>query len=109
MLIVARRKPGARAEGATLAAAACVVTPFLLDYDLMLTAIPLAWVAAEAERGRFLPWEKVILASAFLLPLVARALAIWVGVPVAPLVLIALLGVVVRRALLVPTALQHGR
>lgn len=39
---VARRRPGAAAEGATMAAAACLATPFLLDYDLMLLAVPLA-------------------------------------------------------------------
>ena len=108
VVIVARRRPGAAAEGATLAAAACLATPFLLDYDLMLLAIPLAWVAAEAERGGYLPWEKVILAIAFLLPLAARSLATWAGAPVGPLVLITLLGLVVRRAYFVSTPLVHG-
>ncbi len=98
LLIVIHRRPGAMAEGAMLATAACLATPFLLDYDLMLLAIPLAWVAAEAERSSYLPWEKLILGCAFLLPLVARPLATWVDVPVAPLVLIALFGMVVRRA-----------
>jgi hypothetical protein len=98
VVIVATHSSNGRAEGALLATAACLATPFLLDYDLMLLAIPLAWVASEAERSRYLPWEKLILGLAFFLPLVARSLAMWTGVPVAPLVLIALLGVVVRRA-----------
>jgi hypothetical protein len=101
LMTVVRRQPGAPAEGATLAAAACLATPFLLDYDLMLLAIPLAWVAAEAERNGYLPWEKLILGAAFALPLVARPMATVGGVPVAPAVLIALLGVVARRASLV--------
>lgn len=107
-LTVAHRIPGAAPEGATLAAAGCLVTPFLLDYDLMLLGVPLAWVAAEAERSGYLPWERVTLAIAFLLPLVARSLATLAGVPVAPLVLIALLGLVVRRAHLAPTPLARG-
>jgi alpha-1,2-mannosyltransferase len=41
LLIVVHRKPGAMAEGAMLATAACLATPFLLDYDLLLLAIPL--------------------------------------------------------------------
>ncbi len=94
----APRTRGACREGAVLATAACLVTPFLLDYDLMLLAIPLAWVAAEAERSSYLPWEKLILACAFLLPLVVRPLAMWIGAPMAPPVLLALLWVVVRRA-----------
>lgn len=108
VLSVSRRKPGAGAEGATMAAAACLASPFLLDYDLMLLAIPLAWVAARAERGGYLPWEKLILLAAFVLPLLARPLAMKAGAPLAPLVVAALLAVVVRRSLLVPTALAYG-
>ncbi len=108
VLSVSHRKPGAGAEGATMAAAACLASPFLLDYDLMLLAIPLAWVAARAERGGYLPWEKLILLAAFVLPLVVRQLAILAGVPLAPLVVAALLAVVVRRALLAPAAPGFG-
>jgi alpha-1,2-mannosyltransferase len=103
-LAVACRRPGERAEGAMLATGACLMTPFVLDYDLMLLAIPLAWVVTEAEQTVYLPWEKLILASAFLLPMVTRSLATWAGASVAPLVLMALLGVVVRRAWPVPAA-----
>ena len=106
LMAVVRCRPEAPAEGATLAAATCLATPFLLDYDLMLLAVPLAWVAAEAERGGYLPWEKLILAAAFALPLVARPIATLAGVPVAPPVLIALLGVVARRAILAPASLR---
>ena len=73
---VVSHRPGAAAEAATIAAAACLVTPFLLDYDLLLLAVPLAWVAAQAERGAYLPWEKLILAANFVLPLAARSLSI---------------------------------
>jgi hypothetical protein len=86
-----------------MAAAACLVTPFLLDYDLMLLAVPLAWVAAQAERGGdYLTWEKLILAMAFVLPLAARTMSLRLGVPVTPLAVAALLAVVVRRASLMP-------
>jgi alpha-1,2-mannosyltransferase len=97
MATVARRRPGARAEVATMAAAACLATPFLLDYDLMLLAVPLAWVAAAAERDGFLPWEKLILATAFLLPMVVRPVATMTNIGAAPLAVFALLMVVVRR------------
>ena len=102
VLSVSRRRPGAAAEGATIAAAACLATPFLLDYDLMLLAVPLAWVAARAECGGYLPWEKLTLAAAFVLPMVTRPLAMKAGVPLAPLVITALLVTVVRRARLAP-------
>jgi hypothetical protein len=96
--VVARRRAGGAAEVATVAVAACLATPFLLDYDLMLLAVPLAWAGAAAERDGFLPWEKLVLALAFLLPMVGRAVGMTIGLPVAPLVVLALLAVVVRRA-----------
>jgi hypothetical protein len=96
---VARRRPGAAAaEVATMATASCLATPFLLDYDLMLLAVPLAWVASMADGDRFLPWEKTVLAAGFVLPMVARAIAWTVGIPITPVVVSALLAVVVRRA-----------
>ncbi len=108
VLGVSGRRPGAGMEGATIAAAACLATPFLLDYDLMLLAVPLAWVAAEAERGGYRPWEKTILAAAFVLPLVARLVAMRIGVPLAPPVIMALLVVVARRAWLTSPASACG-
>jgi len=102
LLSVVRCRPGAPAEGAVLAAAACLATPFLLDYDLLLLAVPLAWVAAEGERGGYFPWEKLVLAAVFLLPLVVRPIATLAGLPIAPPLLIALLWVVARRASPVP-------
>ena len=109
-LAASRRCTGA-AELATLAAAACVATPFLLDYDLLILAVPMAWVAAEAEASLYLPWEKAALAAAALLPLVARPLALAAGIPTAPLVTAAMLAIVLRRAMAGPdaTALVRSR
>lgn len=86
------------ARGATLAGATLIATPFLLDYDLTLLAVPLAWLFREALRDGFRPWEKLALVAAFILPLAARPLALGAGLPVAPLVILALLVLVVRRA-----------
>jgi hypothetical protein len=106
LLMAIHRRPGPIAEGAILATAACLATPFLLDYDLMLLAIPLAWAAAEAESSSYLPWEKTILVCAFLVPLFARSLATSLGVPVAPLVIVALFAIVTRRAVAAPALCQ---
>ena len=51
------------AEGPAMVAAALLASPFLLDYDLMLLAIPLAWLTAQGLRTGFLPWEKLLLAA----------------------------------------------
>ncbi len=93
-----RRRPGGVAEIAAVAAATPLVSPFLLDYDLMVLGLPLAFVLAAALRGGgFLPWEKLVLLAAFVLPLASRGIGTGFGVPVAPLVTAALLWVVARR------------
>ena len=94
----ARRQPGAYPEGALLVAATLLGTPYLVDYDLVCLALPVAWVMREAQRQQWLAWEKTVLLAAYVLPLVARELAVMAAVPVTPLVLTALLLVVARRA-----------
>ncbi|MDY6924232.1 MAG: glycosyltransferase family 87 protein [Pseudomonadota bacterium] len=98
------RRASEPARGATLAAATLIATPFLLDYDLTLLAVPLAWLFREALRGGFRPWEKLALVAAFVAPLAARPLALGAGVPGTPLIVLALLILVVRRA----TAAEPG-
>ncbi len=100
-LVLARRasaRPGAHAEGALLAAAAPLCTPFLLDYDLVCLALPLAWVMADAQRTGWRPWEKLALLCAYVTPLFIRPLALKLNVPLAPLVMAGLFFVVARRA-----------
>ncbi len=100
---VAARRPGARAEGALLVAATLLCPPYLMDYDFVMLALPLAWVLGEAQGSRWEPWEKIVLLLAYALPLFARPLAMAAGVPVSPFVLLALLAVVARRATSSPT------
>jgi hypothetical protein len=100
-LAVARqawRRPTERGTAALLVCAAALAPPYLLDYDLTLAAFPMAWLLAEGIKDGFRPWEKIALASAYLLPLVCRPAALGLGLPLAPLVLGALFLVVLRRA-----------
>ncbi|HEX4181715.1 MAG TPA: glycosyltransferase family 87 protein [Caulobacteraceae bacterium] len=96
--LTARARAGGLAEGAVLAAASLLASPFLLDYDLMILAVPMAWMVREAGRTGFLPWEKTVLFAAFVSPLVARMLAARFGLPLEPLVVLALLLAAARRA-----------
>ncbi|MDE8650697.1 glycosyltransferase family 87 protein [Novosphingobium sp. H3SJ31-1] len=87
-----------RAYGPALAAAmlagAPLVTPFVLDYDMVLLAFPLIWLAGQGFR----PWEKAALALAFIAPAFARPLAMNAAIPIMPLALILLFAVLLRRA-----------
>ncbi len=99
LTIICRKQgttPGGQA--ALCAAATVMMSPFFLDYDLTATAIPLAWLFSEGLRRGFRPWEKVVMMAAYVLPLVARDLALNLHLPIAPLVLAALLWAVARAA-----------
>jgi hypothetical protein len=102
-LWISRRAPEA-ARGAVLVCATLIATPFLLDYDLTLLAIPLAWLFGQARQDGFRSWDKLVLTLGFLLPLIARPLAMGAGLPIAPLVILALLACVLRRAVAVAPA-----
>jgi len=95
---LAWRRPNDRSLGAALAAGTLLASPYLLDYDLVLAAVPLAWLYGEGRRTGFLPWEKLVLLLAFVLPLVSRVLAMKLMLPLAPVVLAALFVLVLRRA-----------
>ena len=94
-----RRAPKSGAEGPAMVVAALIASPFLLDYDLVILAAPLAWLASEGARTCFRDWEKITLAAAFLLPAVSRMLATQAHLPLSPLVLAALFVLILRRGL----------
>ncbi len=83
-------------SGVVLAAAALLVSPFLLVYDLVLLAVPLLWLWRAARDTGFLPWEKMILMVAFVMPLVAVEAAFWLHLPLAQLSLLAVFVSVAR-------------
>jgi len=95
---MSRRRPDPIAEGSLLVLAAMLCTPFLLDYDLVCLALPLAWMMAQAQRTGWFGWEKTVLLAAYLLPLVARPMAMVSGIAIAPAVVAALLAAAMRRA-----------
>lgn len=94
----ALRRGWSDALGAALLVGALLVTPFVLDYDLALLAFPLIWLAAQEHRR----WERLTILLAFAAPAFARPLALSIGVPILPPILLALFVLVLRRA-------QHPR
>lgn len=92
-----RSRPRGPAEAPLLIMAALLGSPFLLDYDLVALAFPLAWLANAGVRDGFRPWEKLTLLSGFVLPLVSRDLAMQLHLPIAPIVLLALFQLILTR------------
>jgi len=85
---------GARANPfalcALMASASLMLSPFILDYDLLLCALPVSWLIYESIRSGFRPWEKIIAALIFILPFITRATASFVHLPLGPFILLAL-------------------
>ncbi len=94
-------------KAAALLLGTVLATPYVLDYDLMLLAPAIAFLAVHgADRG-FAPWEKTVLAALWLVPLVARTIAEATLVPLgAPLMLLAFI-LVMRRAMIETGVERH--
>lgn len=87
-------------KAAILIFATLVASPHLLDYDFVLLAPALAFMAVAGLTRGFAPYEISLLAAAWTMPLVARAIA---GATLIPL------GLVVTLALLASALQQHKR
>jgi hypothetical protein len=102
VVLVFRRRADPVAATAALIAATLLASPFLLDYDLMLGAVPMAWLFSQGLKAGFRPWEKASLSLAFILPLIARLAAADLMLPLAPPVLAGLYLLILRRTLPAP-------
>jgi alpha-1,2-mannosyltransferase len=72
------RPPGARSGTAEIAAiAACVpfCSPFMLEYDLVILAVPMAWLLGEALRDGFRHGEGAALVAVYLAPMLFKITA----------------------------------
>jgi len=87
-------------RNAAVCAAALLSTPYVLDYDLGLLGLGTLFLAADGLERGFLPWEKSLLALAWLAPLLARPLAEATFFPLGQASIVILLALAVRRGLL---------
>jgi alpha-1,2-mannosyltransferase len=91
-----------RAEGAAIAACVPFCSPFMLEYDLLILAVPMAWLLGEALRNGFRRGEGLVLVAAFVAPAIFKirvyddALKLW------PIAAAALLFVMVLRRMVKP-------
>jgi hypothetical protein len=95
--VVAWRRPGGMAEIAALVVASLFCVPFLGDYDLVVAAVAGAWIVHEATCGKWLDYERVTLALLFFAPLATKSAGGTAGVPLAPVALVVLAALLVRR------------
>ncbi len=73
-----------RVDEATCAATAIgalLITPYVLDYDLTVLSIGIAFLVKNGLKEGFLPWEKTFLVCIWVIPGVTRGLAMATGIP----------------------------
>ena len=92
------RRPVAPAlKYALLTAGAVLAAPYGFEYDLVLLALPIAWLGWHGVRRGFRAGEKVALLMAWLMPFATPGIASGLGVPLGPVVLAAFVWIVWRR------------
>src|SRR5262249_16615050 len=68
-LILAVRRPISTAMQRSLIVIACLlITPFSFFYDMVIVALPLAWMLSEWQKQGFPSWSKLVLVAVFLTP-----------------------------------------
>lgn len=95
-------RPALRA--AALLVGTLVVAPHSHDYDLMLLAPAIAFLATDALRHGFDTGEKTLLAAVFVMPLFTRVLAEHGLLPLGTIAALALLAMIMRRCIKVACA-----
>ncbi|RQS71500.1 DUF2029 domain-containing protein [Burkholderia sp. Bp8963] len=93
-----RRSADPALRGASLMTGTFLISPYVYDYDLAWLAFPIAWLAFAGLRTGWLRGERETLVAAWVLPMVMASIANLLSIQIAPLLLIALLGFIVRRA-----------
>jgi alpha-1,2-mannosyltransferase len=95
------RRPGGAAEIALLVATTGLSVPFFGNYDMVIFAVPGAWLISEAVKNGWLPYERAVLAALYVTPIIMMPAASN-GVPLAPIAEVALIILVVRRIRYLP-------
>jgi hypothetical protein len=95
-----RSRAGFPIKAAALAIGTVLATPYSLDYDLMLLAPAIAFLAADGMQRGFLPWQKSLLAALWLVPILTRPIAQATLIPLAVPAMIAAFAWLLSRAMM---------
>jgi hypothetical protein len=85
-------------KAAALSIATIVATPYSLDYDLVVLAPAIAFLAAHGLAHGFQAWEKTALALLWLMPLIARTVADNAMIPLGVPLMLVVFGLALWRA-----------
>jgi hypothetical protein len=85
-------------KASALATASLLATPYVLDYDLVVLAVAIVFFVRHGMNRGFHDYEISLLAAAWFMPLLSRAIAGVTGIPIGLLVLLGLYVFIVQRA-----------
>ena len=85
-------------KAAALCFATILATPYSFDYDMMILAPAIAFVAVDGFTRNFGPWEKTLLAALWLVPLLARSVAQISLIPLGVPVMLAVFALILQRS-----------
>jgi hypothetical protein len=87
-----------RLKGASLLTGVLLSSPYVLDYDLPVFGLALAFFAAHGVEDGFRAWEKTAIAAAWIMPIATRELSRLTYVPIGFLTLAAIFLLILHRA-----------
>jgi hypothetical protein len=79
--------------------ASLLATPYVLDYDLVVIAVAIAFLVRHGLSEGFRDFEITLLAAAWVAPLVTRSIAGATGLPLGLIAMLALYALTLKRAL----------
>jgi glycosyl transferase family 87 len=85
-------------KAAALCLATILATPYSFDYDMMVLAPAIAFVAVDGFTRNFGPWEKTLLAVLWLVPILARGVAQISLIPLGVPAMLAVFAVILQRS-----------
>jgi hypothetical protein len=85
-------------KASALATASLLATPYVLDYDLVVLAIAIAFLARHGLARGFRDYEISLLAAAWIVPLLSRGIAGATGIPLGLIAMLALYAFTLHRA-----------
>src|ERR1700730_8557954 len=85
-------------KASALATGSLLATPYVLDYDLVVLAVAIAFFARHGLSRGFRDYEVSLLAAAWTVPLLSRSVASVSGIPLGLIVLLAFYAFTLRRA-----------
>jgi hypothetical protein len=101
-----RRRASAITVTAAQAIGTILATPYSLDYDLMLLAPAIAYLAVDGFERGFPPYEKTTLAALWIVPLIARSVPQATLIPLAVPIMLLAFALLLRRAMKESSAAQ---